>query len=323
MRVLVTGGNGFIGAHVLRQLVAEGHTVTCFDVSEPSPIAATVASDVEFVTGDVTDPIAVYDAVVDAGADRIVHLAGLLGRPSQEEPRRAFEVNVGGTFNVLEAADSLDVDRVVAASSAAVYGDVPEDVDRIDETVTRRPNTVYGLTKYNVEEIGATYRDQRGVEFAAIEPVHGLGPDRSRGNLQDVSVLKAAVAGERLSVPARTSPFEIVYVEDEARAFVAATLADELPNDRYVVGTGERVTLAEFVDLVRERVPDADLELEALESEDQLDGRQPSDTTRIRTDLGWTPTHSIPETVDAYVSWLREHPDDWSFDRESVPWPTE
>lgn len=319
MRVLVTGGNGFIGSHVVRQLAANGHEVVGFDLTE----GTSTASNVAFVTGDVTDPISVYDTVAETDPDRIVHLAGLLGRPSQERPRAAFDVNVGGTFTVLEAAVSLDVDRVVAASSAAVFGDTPDGVDRIDETVTRRPDTVYGLTKFVVEEIGALYRENHGIEFAAIEPVHGLGPNRQRGNLQDVSVLKAAVAGEQLSVPAYTEPFEIVYIEDEARAFVTATLADALPNDRYLVGTGERVTLMDFVDLVRDRIPDVPLELEALESEDQLGGRPPSDTSRIHEDLGWTPTHTIPDAVDASISWLREHPDDWSFDRESVPWSTE
>lgn len=323
MHVLVTGGNGFIGSHVLRKLVADGHDVTCFDIADPSPVSAEVAADVDFVIGDVTDPVDVYDTVARAEPDRIVHLAALLGHSSQERPRSAFDVNVDGTFNVLEAADSLGVDRVVAASSAAVYGDVPDSIDRVNETVTRRPNNVYGLTKLVVEEIGTLYQEHRGVDFAAIEPVHGLGPDRRRGNLQDAVVVKAAVAGERLSVPARSHPFEIVYVGDEAQAFVDATLTDELPSNRYLVGTGEQVTLAEFVDLVREQVPDANLKLDAVESEDQLTGMPPSDTTRVRDELGWTPTHTIPEAIKTYVSWLREHPDDWSFDRDAVPWPTE
>lgn len=323
MRVLVTGGNGFIGAHVLRKLIADGHRVSCLDISEPSPVVRPVTDDITFVTGDVTDPVDVYDAVANVEPDRIVHLAGLLGHVSQACPRAAVEVNIGGTFNVLEAADSLGVDRVVAASSAAVYGEVDDDVDRLDETVPRQPATMYGLTKLVVEHVGPIYREQRGVQFVALEPVHGLGPGRRRGNLQDDCIVKAAVAGERIPVPVRSRPFEIVYVEDEARAFVDATLTDDLPSDQYLVGSGERTSLESFVEVVRDHVPNAAFELEAVESEDQLSGLPPSETTRIRDELGWTPEYTISEAVGAYVSWLRENPDAWSFDRDAVPWATE
>ena len=72
--------------------------------------------------------------------------------------------------------------------------------------------------------------------------------------------------------------------------------------------------------MVRERVPDARLTLEPTAGEGALAGLPPSDTTRIRTELGWEPTHTIREAVDAYVSWLEANPDDWSFDAETVPW---
>lgn len=317
MRVLVTGGNGFIGAQALHHLVDAGHEVCCFDIRAPSPIAREVEADVEFVRGDVTDPAQVYDAVAAFDPDRIIGFASLLGRESQADPPRAVSVNLQGSLNVLQAADTLGVERVVTAASVAVYGDSEGDV--LTEATPRTPANVYGMTKYALEHLGAVYQ-QRGVEFAALEPVHGLGPDRRRGNVEDAYICKAAVAGEPLTVPNVDRPIEIVYVVEEARAFVDAVLADSLAYDRYIVGTGEQAPLAEIAEMVLERVPDADLDLGEERGDDQLEGLPPSDTARIREDLGWEAEYGIEETVYAYVDWLEANPEKWSFDPEDVPW---
>ena len=320
MRVMVTGGHGFIGSHVLVQLVDAGHEVACFDIRGPSAVAAPASEGYQFIEGDVTDAADVFDAVARFAPDRIIHLASLLGRPSQSDPRRAFAVNVDGTLNVLEAADTHDVERVVAASSSASYG--PSTGDRLTEETPQTPESVYGLTKYAVERVGRTYRDQRGIEFAALEPLHGLGPDRSRGNVEDAYIVKAAVSGEPITVPDLDTPIEFIYVGDEAAAFVAVTLADDLAHDRYLVGSGNRATLAEFVDVVSDRVPGADVTLRSGRKDGEYPPFPRSDSSRLQEDVGWEATLDIAETVDAYVEWLEANPDAWTFDPDEVPWET-
>lgn len=319
MRVLVTGGTGFIGAHIVTQLVEQGHEVTCFDLRGPTPVLEPVEDRVEFVRGDVTDTVAVANTIGEFAPDRIVHLASLLGRPSQQNPRQAILVNVDATLDILELAASHGVERVVVASSVSAYGHVAES-DRLDETHPQDPANVYGLTKYAVERLGRVYQSQTGVEFAAMEPVHGLGPDRSRGNVEDAFIVKAAVSGTSLRVPNVSDPIEIIYVGDTARAFVAAVTADDLPHDRYLVGSGERATLGEVVEMVRTAVPDADLELFEPEDAGELALHPPTDTSRLRDDFAWEPRYSIEDAVDAYVEWLRENPEKWSFDVSDVPW---
>jgi nucleoside-diphosphate-sugar epimerase len=324
MRILVTGGYGFIGAHALTQLAGD-HDVAVFDIADPSPVAEPIADRITDISGDVTDPIDVYDAVASFEPDRIVDLASLLGRESHRHPRRALEVNLGGSLNVLDAAAALGVERVVAASSVSAYGRVTDAGDRLDETAVQRPEKPYGVTKFALERFGQVYAEQRDIEFVALEPVHGLGPHRVRGNVEDAVIVQAAVAGEHLVVPRIEHPFEIIYVEDEARAFVEAVLADsaELAHTRYLVGSGERTTIAEFSDLVQECIPGADLEPGDARGDDGLHSLPPTDTSRLRAATGWETEHSIRDAVESYAAWLEANPEAWSFDPDTVPWPTD
>ena len=322
MRILVTGGHGFIGSHVLCQLADRGHEVGCLDITETSTVAEQVDDVVRFFRQDVTDPIGVYDTIARFDPQRIIHLASLLGRESQTDPRTALDINVGGTVNVLEAACSLGVERVVAASSAATFKSDPEGIGRLDEMAPQDPESIYGVTKLVVERIGRAYSDQRGVGFAALEPLHGVGPDRRRGNVEAASVIKAAVSGASLTVPRVEHPIEMIYVGDEARAFVDVAIADELDHDRFVVGTGEQVTLVELVDIVTRHLSEVKLEIGDRRGDDVLPWLPPSDTSRLHEETGWEPTKTVEEAVVDYIEWLQANPDAWEFDPTDVPWPT-
>jgi nucleoside-diphosphate-sugar epimerase len=310
MRVFVTGGYGFLGTYVGKQLLDEGQDICSFDIvseSESDP-----NFDVPDVRGDITDPVEVYDAMCRFDPDRVIHLVSVLSAACQHDPRAGFDVNVTGTTNVLEAASTLDVERVTAASSVAVYGSIPDEYDYLDESVPQDPRSVYGLTKYNIERLGETYAAQNEFSFAAMEPVYTTGPDRRTGYTPVAYVLKAAVSGTPITIPASTKPLEVNYVADTARAFVDAATVPGLNHSRYLVGSGQQTTLVDLVDLVRERVPDADITLEDSVGEELVPSLPPSDASRLRTKCDWS-GRSVADAVDAYVGWLEANEQRWEF----------
>ena len=113
-------------------------------------------------------------------------------------------------------------------------------------------------------------------------------------------------------------------MEDCARAFLTAATADTVSFDRYLVGTNQQATLVEIIDIIQTRLPDADLELDSSTINEQWIGDRnnhpPTDSTRIRTDLGWEPEYDLSEMVTRYIEWLLANPDQWSFTAADIPW---
>lgn len=164
MKVLVTGGAGFIGSHMTERLVRDGHSVTVLDDLSTGRLTnlRQVATDVEFLEGDVADARAVDRAV--AGCDAVMHLAAVASvQASVEDPLRTHRTNLTGSVQVFEAAARSGVERVVYASSAAVYGEASE--LPIREEAPKRPMSPYAVDKLAGEYYLAHY--QRSGSFAA------------------------------------------------------------------------------------------------------------------------------------------------------------
>ena len=228
MRVLITGGYGFIGAWIAKNLLAQGHDVFCYDLKEdPRRLRLILPDDlvqqVTFVPGDVTDLAALADALRTHEITHVVHLAGLQVPTCRADPMLGAKVNVLGTLAVFEAVKALgdQVKRVVYASSAAVFGGPdkyaggpqPDDARLI-------PSTHYGVFKVCNEGNARIYFQDHGIASVGLRPwtVYGVGRDLGMTS-EPTKAIKAVLVGRpyHISFGGWT---DFQYVDDVAKAFV-------------------------------------------------------------------------------------------------------
>jgi nucleoside-diphosphate-sugar epimerase len=215
-RILITGGGGFLGAWVVRQLVGEQHDIRIFDRADETPIVRAVAGPaadrVEWIKGDITDTAAVIAAAQDC--DAIIHLAALLTPACQNDPILGAQVNVIGTLNVFEAAKAHAMARVVYASSGAVFGP--------DDGTVPHPATQYGAFKLACEGCARAYWADAGIASVGFRPTIVYGPGRESGLTAGITLACREAAAGRPYTIGFMGAQDFLFVGDAAAAFAAA-----------------------------------------------------------------------------------------------------
>ena len=257
MRVLITGGRGFIGAWTARVLLEGGHDVRTFDVQDDAALFERIVGDrgagghVAHVHGDITDAAQV-DAAVD-GCDAVVHLAAVLIPTARRDPLLGARINVMGTLHVFEAAKRSGVRGIAYASSAAVFGP--------DDGVHPEPHTHYGAYKLCNEGCARAYWEDAGIRSVGLRPATVYGPGREIGVTADPTLaMRAAAEGQPYAIRF-TGATGMDYVEDVARIFARA--ATETPDGAHVFSLqGQLATMDEVLAAIRAVIPDAEVRAE-------------------------------------------------------------
>ncbi len=311
MRVVVTGGAGFLGAHLARALAARGDEVTCVDVARSSPLLEDAAG-VHVARADVGSWSELFHVLRDARPEIVFHAAGILSAFAEDRPQAAYAANATGTYNVLEAAALLEIGRVVFTSTIATYG--PGVPATVDEETPQRPTTMYGATKAFGENLGAYYRSRFGVDFRGIRLPAVIGAGRGPGGA-------SAYTSLAVSEPARGRPYAvaveegtripIVYVKDAVAALLDLAAADEGRLGRRTYGiAGLSPTAEELVDAVRAELPGASLSFAPDPALTRIVRTWPQtvDASEAAADWGWSERYDLRAAVADFVSELRDHP---------------
>jgi nucleoside-diphosphate-sugar epimerase len=263
MAVLVAGGTGFIGRRVCRRLAERGEPVICMDLNPEQSAFAGLEDRVTVVGGDVARFDDLAAAIAQGQVDRIINLAYMLGE-GERQPHRATQVNVLGIDNTFEAARLFGIRRVVYASSIAFHGasQQPYGERPVTEEDPPYPGGVYSACKQFNEQMAAHYARLYSLEPVAVRPSYVIGAGKPRGVQDHVEVITRPALGQPVRSRMRpTARFLLASVDDIAEIFVRVTLADRPRHTVYHTG-GHTVTLAELAGLVRELIPDADIQFD-------------------------------------------------------------
>jgi len=311
---LITGGAGFIGSHIAHALLARGDRVRILDNMSSGklenlapesigPIGS--GANIELIEGEVFDPGAVATACV--GVHGIFHEAALVSVPrSVEHPELSFEINVQGTFRMLEGARRAGVKRFVMASSAAIYGAEPTLPKQ--EGMAPEPVSPYGGDKLTGETMLAVYGRSYGMQTVALRYFNVFGPKQDDNSpYSGVIAIFAKAALEQRSIKIHgdgEQTRDFVFVEDVAQANLLAMGADVEPGRVYNVGVGEACSIKDLQRLIGQR---AGFE-EAPEHLPERGGdlkHSLADIGRIQSELGFKPSVGLSEGLGRTLDWYR------------------
>jgi UDP-glucose 4-epimerase len=306
MRVLVTGGSGFIGSHVVDKLRLSGHEPVIYDLRPspwhiPDPAHPRPTASVETVLGSITDREALERAL--HSCDAVAHLAAVADvNDVHAEPEDAERVNARGTVAVLEAARRAGVKRIVYASTIWVYSDCEGEV--VDEdTLLPAPSHLYTSTKLAGELYCKAYQELYGIDYTILRFGIPYGP-RAREAAVIPAFVNKAMRGEPLTLAGDGGQSRrFVYVEDLAEG-VALGLADVARNRVYNLASDENVTIKQIAERVQELLGDVEIVHTPARPGD-FNGKVVL-SERASRELGWTARTPFAEGVRRYVEWRRE-----------------
>ncbi|MGV3616323.1 MAG: SDR family oxidoreductase [Fimbriimonas sp.] len=305
MKILVTGGAGFIGSNLVGELLRMGHEVTAYDSLE-SGYAENLQAlpDAEFIQADIRDADRLNEAI--RPMDIVIHMAASVGnKKSIDHPVLDAEINVIGTINVLEAARKGNVKKVVFSSSAGTFGELKTIPIAIDHPTY--PDSPYGCSKLYAEKVCGAYTHLYGLETVALRYFNVYGPHQrfdAYGNVIPIFVFKM-LKGEPITIfgdGEQTRDF--VNVADVVQANIKSALAEGVTG-AYNIGSGSRITINKLVDMLGEA--------SGMKPEVVYGEPRPGDVRHSLADIsestkafGFEPSVDMTEGLKAYWEWAKD-----------------
>ncbi|HRJ71878.1 MAG TPA: SDR family NAD(P)-dependent oxidoreductase [Terrimicrobiaceae bacterium] len=311
-KILVIGGAGFIGSHIVAELLkTDVAEIVIYDnfsrgkLENIAPYLSDPRCRIHADGGDIRD-VDVLDAAMK-GIDGVIHLAAMWLLHCKDYPRTAFKVNIEGTFNVLEACVRNNVQRLVYSSSASVYGDASE--VPMTETHPFNNRNFYGASKIAGEAMCRAFHDRFGLSYVGLRYMNVYGPhqDQTAAYTGVIPIMLNKIdAGEAPTINGDgTQAYDFVSAMDTARCNVLALAAD-VTDEFYNVGTGVQTSIRELCDLILElKKSDLKVTYKPYSEEDarRLVQNRIGCPLKASKDLGFRYEHSLRDGLKSLIAW--------------------
>lgn len=313
--ILVTGAEGFIGSHLVEELVAQGRRVRAMALYNSfgrygwlDTIPAGTRNKIELVMGDVRDPFSVREAM--RGMDAVMHLAALIAIPySYVAPASYVDTNVMGTLNVVQAARDLGIKKVVHTSTSEVYGSAQ--IVPIPETHPLVGQSPYSASKIGADQMAYSYFCAFGTPVATARPFNTYGPRQSLRAVIPTVILQALSDTQKLSLGATSPTRDFNFVADTVAGMIAILDSDNSVGETINIGSGFEISVSDTVKLIAE-LTGKSLEITTdtarIRPENSEVERLCCDARRLTALTGWKPTHSgiegLRKGLQASIEWF-------------------
>lgn len=313
-KVLVTGADGFIGSHLVEELVQQGAQVKAFVYYNSfnswgwlEDVPRNTMKNVEILSGDIRDPHGVAKAM--CGVDVVFHLAALIGIPfSYYSPDSYVDTNIKGTLNVLQAARMQKVKRIIHTSTSEVYGTaqfIP-----ITEKHPICPQSPYAATKSAADDLAMSFYKSFNLPVSILRPFNTFGPRQSSRAVIPTIISQIYAGNKTIKLGNLDAVRDLNYVQNTVDAFLALGESSRGLGEVYNTGSGEAVSIREVIDIIRDitqkkfrvvidktRIRPKKSEVESLVC----------DALRLKQSTGWKPKTSLRQGLSKTSRWIKRN----------------
>ena len=319
--ILVTGADGFIGSHLVEELVKSGEKVRAFCYYNSfnnwgwiDTFDKDIMENVEIFTGDVRDPNGVRVAM--KGCDKVFHLAALIAIPySYHSPDSYVDTNIKGTLNILQAARDLNVERLLVTSTSEVYGTaqyVP-----IDEKHPYQGQSPYSATKIGADRLAESFYRSFGTPVTIVRPFNTFGPRQSARAIIPTIIIQLLAGKNEIKLGALTPTRDFNYVKDTANGFIEIAKTDSTIGEEINIATGKEISMGETAKTIINIInPKAKVicDEERLRPEKSEVNRLLGSNEKLKKYTNWSQKYTFEEGVNETIKWFRNNLDKYKVD---------